>query len=81
MDAQYRTRIQEWTKWYMYNRTAMKNAPLEKKVEFQEKAIHGLMELACLAYEEIERVDIGRDKPIQILLPTGVEFNEPIRSK
>jgi len=81
LEAIYTKRIHEWTKWYMYHHSSMKNAPLEKRVEFMEKALHGLMELMCLTYEEIERVDVGRDKPIQILLPTGVDFNEPIRAK
>lgn len=81
MDAQYTKRLQEWVKWYMYHKTSMKNASLEKKVEFLEKSVHGLLELSALTYEEIARVDEGRDKPIQILLPTGVDFHEPIRSK
>lgn len=80
MDRNYTKEIDEWTRWYSYHRESMKNAPLEKKVAFLERAVLGLMKISCLTYEEIERVDAGRDKPLQLFLPAGVTLNEAIRS-
>lgn len=77
MDAQFVNRAQDWIKWYMYNRNP--NMPLEQKVLFQEKAIHGLMEMLARTIDELDRIETGHHRP-QILLPTGLDFNEPIHS-
>lgn len=78
MDAAYVNRAQEWIKWYMYNRSP--NMPLEQKVEFQEKCIKGLMEMLARTVEELNRIEEGHGRP-QIILPSGIEFHEPLHSK
>lgn len=77
MDARYLSRADEWVKWYMYNRNP--NMPLEQKVAFQEKCIKGLFEMLARTIDELARIEEGHNRP-QIILPTGIDFNEPIRS-
>lgn len=73
MDSAYRNRAAEWVKWYMYNRST--NMPLERKVEFQQKCIHGLFEMLARTIEELERIEEGHDRP-QILMPTSFTIEE-----
>lgn len=76
MEKQFVQRADDWIKWYMYNRNP--NMPLEQKVAFQEKAIHGLMEMLARTIEELHRIEEGHNRP-QIILPTGLMLNDPIR--
>lgn len=78
MDAEYLTRAQDWVKWYMYHRSTTKS--LEMQVEFQGKAIHGLMEMLARTVEELARIEEGHNRP-QIVLPTGLQLNDPIRTE
>lgn len=61
----------------MYNRN--QNMPLERKVEFQEKCIHGLMEMLTRTIDELERIETGHNRP-QIMLPTGITLHEEVHS-
>lgn len=78
MDSAYVNRANDWIKWYMYNRKTTMS--IENKVEFQEKAIHGLMEMLARTIDELDRIETGHNRP-QIILPTGLNFNEPIRAQ
>lgn len=75
MDSQYVGRAQDWIKWYMYNKNP--NMPLEQKLEFQDKCIKGLMEMLARTVEELARIEEGQGRP-NIILPSGIEFHEPI---
>lgn len=75
MEKQYVDRADEWVKWYMYNRKTTMS--IEHKVEFQEKAIHGLFEMLVRTINELERIEEGHNRP-KILLPSGINFEEPL---
>lgn len=78
MDSAYVKRAQDWIKWYMYHRS--ESMSLENRVEFQSKAIHGLMEMLARTIEELNRIESGHNRP-QIILPTGLTLHDPIREE
>lgn len=78
IERAYTEKIHDTMKWYMYWQGQMKNAPLEQKVAFLEKCVRCMLQIECLSYEEINRVDEGRDK-VQLLLPTGLTLHDDIR--
>lgn len=73
METAYINRANDWVKWYMYNRSS--TMPLERKVEFQEKCIHGLFEMLTRTIDELERIETGHNRP-QIMLPTNFSIHE-----
>jgi hypothetical protein len=78
MEAEYLRRADEWVKWYMYHQgTTM---PLEQKVEFQGKAIRGLVEMLARTVDQLSIIEEGHNRP-KIILPTGLTLDEPIRGK
>lgn len=77
MEASYVNRADEWIKWYMYHRNTTMS--VEMKVEFQDRCIRGLMEMLARTVDELARIEEGHNRP-QILLPTGLQLDGPIRS-
>lgn len=77
MEKQYVDRAQEWVKWYMYHRNDTMS--VEARVEFQRKCIQGLFEMLARTIDEMARIEEGHNRP-QIILPTGLMLNDPIRA-
>lgn len=77
MEKQYTDRAQDWAKWYAYHRGTTMS--LEKRVEFQDRAIRGLMEMMCRTVDQLAIIEEGHNRP-NIILPTGLQLNDPIRA-
>lgn len=78
LDASHIKRMQEWIIWYNWHHSMLHNADVEKRVAFLDKCVQGLFELIVNTNAELARLDQRRNRP-NIILPTGITFNEPIR--
>lgn len=77
MDAKYVERSQDWIKWYMYHRESMKNASIDRQVEFLLKTVQGLLELHARTVDQMVEIETGR---LKLILPSSIEFHEPIKT-
>ena len=58
MSALLDKRAAEWALWY--NEHCRKPMPLDKRMEFQQKSIDGLLEILAIATKDIQRLE-GRN--------------------
>lgn len=72
ISKEYIKHCQEWLQWYNWHRSMMKNAPLERKVEFLFKANHGAYVLIAGLADEI--IDAPAER--KLLLPVEVAWNK-----
>lgn len=77
MEQQYVSRADDWIKWYMHHRNTTMS--VEAKVEFQDRCIRGLFEMLARTVDQLAIIEEGHNRP-QIMLPTGLMLNDPIRS-
>lgn len=79
MDKQLETRLTDWLKWYNWHHSQLHNSSVENRVAFLDKCVQGLFELVVKTVEEGDRLDHRRDRPNNIILPTGVLFDADLR--
>lgn len=74
LSREFVTDINEWVQWYNYHRQTWDNMDLEKKVQFQQKAIYGLFKVVAAMADEIARIDGSPRKAggSPLILPLGV---------
>lgn len=68
--------MNDWIKWYNYNRRNAENAGVEQKLAFQQKAIQGLFFVVAAMADELARVDGGSEKDSRprLLLPVSAQW-------
>lgn len=68
--------VNDWIKWYNYNRRDLEHAGPENKIAFQQKAIQGLFFVVAAMADEMARIDGGseRDARPQLLIPVSAQW-------
>lgn len=66
-------RADEWITWYNYNKPN-KNAGVEQRLEFLEKANFGALELITRLVELVQQ--LPEEQQRKVMLPTGVILHE-----
>lgn len=76
LEREFVQTINDWIKWYGYHKQNAENAGVEKKLEFQAKAINGLFFVVAAMADELARVDGGSEKDdrVNLILPVGVRW-------
>jgi uncharacterized coiled-coil protein SlyX len=49
--------------------------PLEQRIKFQDRAIHGLFRLVCALYDELD------ETRSRLYLPSGLKFDGPLKTE
>lgn len=68
MSKRSEDRAFEWIKWYHYNKERLPREDVIKQLEFQKKAIDGVLELVTHLLEDIQELE-GRRRQQRLLLP------------
>ena len=71
-------RLTEWGLWFHENRKRIEPMNYDKRLQFYEKTIDGLLELVAIAAEDI-RVLEGRHKSQHLWIPNGIEYSGDVR--
>jgi hypothetical protein len=71
-------RLTEWGLWFHENRKRIEPMNYDKRLQFYEKTIDGLLELVAIAAEDI-RVLEGRHKSAHLWIPNGIEYSGDVR--
>jgi hypothetical protein len=76
LDSNFVKTLDDWITWYNYHRANASNAGVEKKLEFQHKAINGLFFVVAAMADELARIDgmPRTDKPL--VVPVGVSWKQ-----
>lgn len=71
MEQEYLKTANDWVVWYNWNRSQMANAPIEKQLEFLQKANYGQMKLIAGLIDQILLKE-GGGSPL--ILPVAVKW-------
>lgn len=76
LEREFVQTMNDWIKWYNYNRPSSEQAGVERKLAFQQKAIQGLFFVVAAMADELARVDGGseRDMRPNILIPVSAQW-------
>ena len=71
-------RITEWGLWFHENKGRIPPMNYDKRLQFYEKTIDGLLEIVAIAAEDI-RILEGRSKSKHLWVPNGIEYSGDVR--
>lgn len=76
LEREFVQTINDWIKWYNYHKRSADNAGVEKKLEFQAKALNGVFFVLAAMADEMARIDGGSEKDdrVNLILPVGVRW-------
>jgi hypothetical protein len=76
LEREFVQSMNDWIKWYNYNRRSAENAGVEQKLAFQQKAIQGLFFVVAAMADEMARIDGGteRDARPNLLIPVSAQW-------
>lgn len=79
MSMELDKRISEWGVWFAEHRDD--GMDIDKRIEFMQKTIDGLIEVLAIATKDIQRLERrnGNLDLRRILLPRAVGLHEPLR--
>lgn len=72
MARELEKRIMEWGLWFHENKKRIPPMNYDKRLQFYEKTIDGLLEIVAIAAEDLRTVE-GRAKSNVLWLPSGIE--------
>jgi hypothetical protein len=80
VSAETEDAVRDLAIWYMENRNRIPAGNLQKKCEFQDKAIKCLIEIVALQAKDIQRLEQRKARP-RLWLPSSVSIDNaaPIR--
>lgn len=76
LEREFVQTLNDWMKWYNYNRRNAEHAGVEQKLAFQQKAIQGLFFVIAAMADEMARIDGGSEKDLRpnLLIPASVQW-------
>lgn len=79
MSMELDKRVTEWAVWYHEHRND--GMSIDKRIEFMQKTIDGLLEILAIATKDIQRLERrnGNDEVRRLLLPRGIVLHQSLR--
>jgi hypothetical protein len=76
LEREFVKTLNDWITWYNYHKRSAANASVERKLEFQQKAINGLFFVVAAMADEMARIDGGsaKDDRPALMVPVGVHW-------
>lgn len=78
MSRDLEKRLADWGVWYHQNKKRIPVMDLQKRHDFQEKVIDGLLELVAIAAEDIRTLE-GRARSKSLWLPDGMHVTGDLK--